>query len=58
MVAIANTSFLWHILRLPIEFFEQRMAGDIVSRQQSNQEITNTLINTLTPLLDNLSQAR
>lgn len=51
MAAIANTSFLWHILRLPIEFFEQRMAGDIVSRQQSNQEITNTLINTLTPVL-------
>ena len=51
MAAIANTSFLWHILRLPVEFFEQRMAGDIVSRQQSNQEITNTLINTLTPVL-------
>ena len=51
MAAIANTSFLWHILRLPVEFFEQRMAGDIVQRQQSNQEITNTLINTFTPLL-------
>ena len=51
MAAVSNTSFLWHILRLPVEFFEQRMAGDIVQRQQSNQEITNTLINTLTPLL-------
>ncbi|MBQ4431987.1 MAG: C39 family peptidase, partial [Synergistaceae bacterium] len=27
MAAVANTSFLWHILRLPVEFFEQRMAG-------------------------------
>ncbi len=51
MAAIANTRFLWHILRLPVEFFEQRMAGDIVSRQQSNQQITNILINTFTPLL-------
>lgn len=51
MAAVANASFLWHILRLPVEFFEQRMAGDIVSRQQSNQQITNILINTFTPLL-------
>ncbi|MBQ7221544.1 MAG: ATP-binding cassette domain-containing protein [Synergistaceae bacterium] len=51
MSAVANTSFLWHVLRLPVEFFEQRMAGDIVSRQQSNQQITATLFNTLTPLL-------
>lgn len=51
MAAVANTSFLWHILRLPVEFFEQRMAGDIAQRQQSNQNIANTLINTFTPLL-------
>ncbi|MBQ7154319.1 MAG: ATP-binding cassette domain-containing protein [Synergistaceae bacterium] len=51
MAAVANASFLWHILRLPVEFFEQRMAGDIVNRQQSNQNITSTLINTFTPLL-------
>ncbi len=51
MAAVANARFLWHILRLPVEFFEQRMAGDIVARQQSNQQITNTLINTFTPLL-------
>lgn len=51
MAAVANTSFLWHILRLPVEFYEQRMAGDIAQRQQSNQDITNTLINTFTPLV-------
>ena len=51
MAAVANTSFLWHILRLPVEFFEQRTAGDIVNRQQSNQQIANILINTFTPLL-------
>ena len=51
MAAVANTSFLWHILRLPVEFFEQRMAGDIVDRQQYNQQISNVLINTLTPLI-------
>ena len=50
MAAIANTSFLWHILRLPIEFFEQRMSADIAGRQQSNQVISSTLINTFAPL--------
>ena len=53
---ITNTKFLWHILRLPVEFFEQRMAGDIVQRYSSNQTIASTLINTFTPLiLDTLS---
>lgn len=53
---IANTKFLWHILRLPVEFFEQRMAGDIIHRYNSNKMIAETLINTFTPLvLDTLS---
>ena len=53
---VANTRFLWHILRLPVEFFEQRMAGDIIQRYASNQGIADTLINTFTPLLlDTLS---
>ncbi len=53
---IASTKFLWHMLRLPVEFFEQRMAGDIIQRYASNQKIADTLINTLTPLvLDILS---
>ena len=51
MAAVANTSFMWHILRLPLAFFEQRMAGDIALRQQSNQEIAAVLINTFAPLL-------
>lgn len=51
MAAIANTSFLWHILRLPLEFFEQRMSADIVDRQQSNKSISGTLINTFAPLV-------
>ena len=32
----ANSGFMWHVLRLPIEFFSQRYAGDIAQRQQSN----------------------
>ena len=51
MAIVANTSFLWHVLRLPVEFFSQRMAGDIVQRQQSNGQIANVLIDTFAPVM-------
>lgn len=54
---VASTSFLWHVLRLPVEFFTQRMAGDIVQRQQANQDIAATLVNTFAPVLLNAAAA-
>lgn len=53
MAAVGNSSYLWKVLHLPMEFFSQRMAGDIQSRQGSNASIANSLINTLAPLLLN-----
>ena len=50
MAAVGNATYMWKVLRLPMEFFSQRMAGDIQSRQSSNAGIANTLINTLAPL--------
>ncbi|GHV71475.1 NHLP family bacteriocin export ABC transporter peptidase/permease/ATPase [Spirochaetia bacterium] len=45
----ANAEFLAHVLRLPMEFFSQRMAGDIAARQSSNQVIASTLLHTIAP---------
>jgi NHLM bacteriocin system ABC transporter peptidase/ATP-binding protein len=49
-----SASFLWHVLHLPIEFFSQRFAGDIVTRQSANESIANTLIHQLAPVLLNI----
>ncbi len=51
MAIVANTGFVWHILRLPVEFFAQRMVSDVVERQSSNQDIANTLLSTLAPVV-------
>ncbi|MDD3571522.1 MAG: NHLP family bacteriocin export ABC transporter peptidase/permease/ATPase subunit [Eubacteriales bacterium] len=48
---VANAQFMWHVLRLPLAFFSQRMAGDIASRQSTNAGVANALIRQLAPLL-------
>ncbi|MBR5188204.1 MAG: NHLP family bacteriocin export ABC transporter peptidase/permease/ATPase subunit [Clostridia bacterium] len=50
MAVIGTTSFMWKVLRMPMEFFSQRMAGDIASRQGSNASIARNLVNTFAPL--------
>ena len=53
LAAVGDTSFMWKILRMPMEFFSQRMAGDIQQRQKSNGAIAGTLVNTFAPLVLN-----
>lgn len=55
LAIVANTTFFWHVLRLPVEFFSQRMAGDIAARQSSNELIAETLMSQLAPVLLNLA---
>ena len=53
MAAVGNASYMWKVLKMPMRFFSQRMAGDIQGRQSSNASIANTLIGTFAPLLLN-----
>ena len=46
----ASSSFIWKMLRLPMDFFSQRLPGDLVNRSQSNQRITAALILQFAPL--------
>ena len=50
MAITGNADFLWKVLRLPMEFFSQRLAGDILQRQNTNASIAGTLVQTVAPL--------
>ncbi len=45
-----NASYLWKVLRLPMDFFSQRMTGDIMQRQGTNATIAETLVETVAPM--------
>ena len=51
LAAVGSTSYMWQVLRMPMDFFSQRMAGDIVQRQNTNANIAKTLVNTFAPLM-------
>ena len=53
MAVVGSSTFMWKVLRLPMEFFSQRMAGDILMRQNTNADIAKVIVETLTPLLIN-----
>ena len=53
MALVGSSTYIWKILKMPVEFFSQRMAGDILQRETLNASIANTLVETFTPLLLN-----
>ena len=50
MAIEGNAGYMWKILRLPMDFFSQRMTGDIMQRQGTNASIAGTLVETVAPL--------
>ena len=53
MSVVGSSSYIWKVLKLPMEFFAQRMIGDILRRKDTNESIAQTLVNVLAPLLLN-----
>ena len=51
MSVTGSATFMWKVLRMPMEFFSQRMAGDIQQREGSNANIASSLVNTFAPLV-------
>ena len=53
MAAVGSAGYLWRVLRLPMQFFGQRIAADIADRQETNASIAGSLVNTFAPLAIN-----
>ena len=53
MSVVGSVSYMWKVLHLPMEFFSQRLAGDIQMRLGLNANIAGILVNTFAPLLLN-----
>ena len=51
LAIIGNASYMWKVLHLPMDFFSQRMAGDIQQRKNENASIATSLVETFTPLV-------
>ena len=43
LTLVDSASFFWHLLRLPIAFFNQRFAGEVASRVNYNESIASVL---------------
>ena len=54
MASMGSAAYLWKVLRLPMQFFSQRLPADISDRQATNASIAGTLINTFAPLVLNV----
>ena len=51
MNLVGSSSYMWKLLRMPMDFFSQRMVGDLIGRLSLNASIAGTLVNTFAPLL-------
>ena len=50
---VGASQFMWHLLHLPVGFYEQRAIGDLQQRQEENETIAATLVKQLAPALFN-----
>nr|MCR5102281.1 NHLP family bacteriocin export ABC transporter peptidase/permease/ATPase [Butyrivibrio sp.] len=53
LAVVGNTSYMWKVLGLPMEFFAQRTTGDIQMRKNENESVAQELVDTVGPLFIN-----
>ena len=51
---VGASEFMWHLLHLPVGFYEQRTVGDLQQRQEANETIASTLVERLAPAIFNV----
>ena len=47
---VGSTSYMWKLMKMPMEFFSQRMVGDILQRESTNATLAASLVDTIAPL--------
>lgn len=55
LAMVSNVSFFRHLLKLPMNFYSQRMAGDLAGRQKLNNSVAETLVSKMAPVVVNIS---
>ena len=50
LAVVGSTSYMWKLFKMPLEFFSQRMVGDILQREGTNANLAASLVNTIAPL--------
>lgn len=50
---VSSSRFMWHMLHLPVGFYQQRSVGDLQQRQSSNEDIASALVEQLAPAIIN-----
>ncbi len=48
---VSSTSYMWHVLKMPLSFFASRLAGDISFRKKLNVEVAEKLVTIFGPLV-------
>ena len=51
---VGASQFMWHLLHLPVGFYEQRTVGDLQQRQEANETVAATLVEKLAPAVFNV----
>lgn len=51
---VGASQFMWHLLHLPVGFYEQRTVGDLQQRQEANETVAATLVEQLAPAVFNV----
>ena len=54
IAVVSSSTFMRHLLHLPVDFYSQRMVGDLQQRQSANETIAYTLIGQLAPVVINV----
>jgi len=55
MSLVASSKYLWHSIRLPMDFFSQRYSSDVANRLSENEEISSLITDCMAPFVSSVT---